>query len=151
MGDGQEIAAAHKPVGKLSLVRLLAGVDRRLRLRRASVFRRRRLVAYGRHRAQISCARVEIAGREHGVERGRHDRRDPGSVRPDAADEKPLQLGVGPVADAGVLVRCDLEPETLKAGSSKTWLPPESARERSSPCGPRGVWQLWQTITLLTR
>ncbi|WP_439711257.1 hypothetical protein [Bradyrhizobium japonicum] len=57
-----------------------------------------------------------------------------------------LQLPM-PVSLSGVM----LEPVTLKAGSSKTWLPPESARERSRPCGPRGVWQLWQTITLLTR
>ena len=54
-----------------------------------------------------------------------------------------LQLPM-PVSLSGVM----LEPVTLKAGSSKTWLPPASARERSSPCGPRGVWQLWQTITL---
>ncbi|MCG2632393.1 hypothetical protein L6654_37905 [Bradyrhizobium sp. WYCCWR 13023] len=56
-----------------------------------------------------------------------------------------LQLPM-PVSLSGVM----LDAVTLKAGSSKVW-PPESMRVMSRPWGPRGVWQLLQTITLPTR
>src|SRR4030088_2223292 len=39
---------------------------------------------------------------------------------------------------------------TSKGGSSKR-MPPDSALSSIRPFGPRGVWQLWQVITVSTR
>src|ERR1700716_4207387 len=43
-----------------------------------------------------------------------------------------------------------LDAVTSKGGSSKR-MPPDSALSSIMPVGPRGVWQLWQVITVSTR
>jgi hypothetical protein len=59
-------------------------------------------------RAQIGDDAVEVTRRENLIESGRHDFGEPHAVRADALLQRGLDLRVGPIADAGLLVGRDV-------------------------------------------
>ncbi len=72
------------------------------------VDRRRRLLLHRLDGAQIGNDGVEIARREDFIEIRRHDRGEPHAVRPLALLQRLLDVGIAPVADAGLLVLRDV-------------------------------------------
>ena len=108
MADGGEIEAALELVVEIGLRVGLLGAREHMMRQRDLVDRVRHLVLDRRKAAQIGDDRVQVAGREDRVERRRHDLGNLVAVRMLAGHQQRLDLVVGPIADAGFLVRRDV-------------------------------------------
>ena len=108
MADGDEIEAALDLVVEVGLRIGLLGARENVMRQRDLVDRVRHLVLDRLQAAQIGDDGVQIPRREDRIERRRHDLGDRHAVRALAGQQHRLDLRIGPVADAGLLVRRDV-------------------------------------------
>ena len=143
MRDGDEIEAPLELVAKIGFGHGLLGPGKDLVGHRLLVDRAGHRIAHRRQGAQIRDDAVEIARSENPVETARHDRCEvvPRGAR--ALLQRGLDLGIAPIADAGLAIRRNVGGRDIERGLVET----QSSGERPIELRPIGPHRRMAVVT----